>query len=196
MLLKGIVKKVEGKFTALYDLIYENKLGSEKVYEMISYDKNLTLESNIYERSANSVVLMVFNRDKTKILLNKEFRLAVNHIVYNTPAGLIDKGEDYIEAAKRELKEETGLDIIEIIKVLPPCLSAVGLSNDKNICIFCIADGNINSEKSGEDEEIEPIWVDKKEALSILEDSSGFIAARTQMLLYFWINWREENNGI
>ena len=196
MLLKGIVKKVEGKFTALYDLIYENKLGSEKVYEMISYDKNLTLESNIYERSANSVVLMVFNRDKTKILLNKEFRLAVNHIVYNTPAGLIDKGEDYIEAAKRELKEETGLDIIEIIKVLPPCFSAVGLSNDKNICIFCIADGNINSEKSGEDEEIEPIWVDKKEALSILEDSSGFIAARTQMLLYFWINWREENNGI
>lgn len=196
MLLKGIVKKVEGKFTALYDLIYENKLGSEKVYEMISYDKNLTMESNIYERSANSVVLMVFNRDKTKILLNKEFRLAVNHIVYNTPAGLIDKGEDYIEAAKRELKEETGLDIIEIIKVLPPCFSAVGLSNDKNICIFCIADGNINSEKSGEDEEIEPIWVDKKEALSILEDSSGFIAARTQMLLYFWINWREENNGI
>ena len=196
MLLKGIVKKVEGKFTALYNLIYENKVGSEKVYEMISYDKNMTMESNIYDRSANSVVLMVFNRDKTKILLNKEFRLAVNHIVYNTPAGLIDKGEDYIEAAKRELKEETGLDIIEIIKVLPPCFSAVGLSNDKNICIFCIADGNINSEKSGEDEEIEPIWVDKKEALSILEDSSGFIAARTQMLLYFWINWREENNGI
>ncbi len=196
MLLKGIVKKVEGKFTALYNLIYENKVGSEKVYEMISYDKNMTMENNIYERSANSVVLMVFNRDKTKILLNKEFRLAVNHLVYNTPAGLIDKDEDYIEAAKRELKEETGLDIVEIIKVLPPCFSAVGLSNDKTVCIFCIAEGDINSEQSGEDEEIEPIWVDKKEALSILEDSSGFIAARTQMLLYFWINWREENNGI
>ena len=41
MLLKGIVKKVEGKFTALYNLIYENKVGSEKVYEMISYDKNM-----------------------------------------------------------------------------------------------------------------------------------------------------------
>lgn len=196
MLLKGIVKKVEGKFTALYNLIYENKVGSEKVYEMISYDKNMTMENNIYERSANSVVLMVFNRDKTKILLNKEFRLAVNHLVYNTPAGLIDKDEDYIAAAKRELKEETGLDIVEIIKVLPPCFSAVGLSNDKTVCIFCIAEGDINSEQSGEDEEIEPIWVDKKEALSILEDSSGFIAARTQMLLYFWINWREENNGI
>lgn len=195
MLLKDIVKKVEGKFTALYNLTYINKSGSNKVYEMLSYDKNITMEKNLYERPANSVVLVVFNKDKTKVLLNKEFRLAVNHIIYNTPAGLIDIGEDYISAAKRELKEETGLDLVEIVKVLPPCFSAVGLSNDKTICIFCIADGELNSEKSGEDEEIEPIWVDKTEALSILEDNNGFIAARTQMLLYFWLNWEEKSDG-
>ena len=195
MLLKGIVKKIEGKFTALYNLTYINKSGSNKIYEMISYDKNITMEKNLYDRPANSVVLVVFNKDKTKVLLNKEFRLAVNHTIYNTPAGLIDENEDYVSAAKRELKEETGLDLVEIIKILPPCFSAVGLSNDKTVCILCMADGELNSENAGEDEEIESVWVDKKEALTILEDSDGFIAARTQMLLYFWLNWEEKYNG-
>ena len=40
--------------------------------------------------------------------------MSVGDYVYNFPAGLIDEGETPEVAAKRELKEETGLDLIVI----------------------------------------------------------------------------------
>lgn len=196
MILRGIKKKVEGKFTTLYNLIYENKNGKKKVYEMLSYDKNLSMKNkeNLSGKSANSIVLFVFNKDKTKVLLNKEYRLSVNHEIYNTIAGLIEPNENYILAARRELKEESGLDLVDIIEILPSSFSAIGVSNEKSMTIICTADGEIDSSKAGEDEELESFWVDKEKAKEILEDRNGYIAARTQMFLYFWLNWRENSD--
>ena len=48
--------------------------------------------------------------------LVKEFRVPINKYIYELPAGLVDSDDENFESAvKRELKEETGLDI-EIIK--------------------------------------------------------------------------------
>ena len=44
--------------------------------------------------------------------------MACGDFVINFPAGLIDEGEEFQESAKRELKEETGLDLIEITDVM------------------------------------------------------------------------------
>lgn len=46
--------------------------------------------------------------------MNREFRLAVGDWVYNFPAGLIDAGEEPVESAKRELWEETGLELYAV----------------------------------------------------------------------------------
>jgi len=42
------------------------------------------------------------------VLLERQFRFPANGIFLEFPAGKIDKGEDLLAAAKRELKEETG----------------------------------------------------------------------------------------
>ncbi len=47
--------------------------------------------------------------DNRKIVLIKQFRMPVNELLLEIPAGKIDPGEtDNLETAKRELKEETG----------------------------------------------------------------------------------------
>ena len=46
--------------------------------------------------------------DDPQILLLKQYRYAADGYLYEIPAGRLDDGEDPIECARRELKEETG----------------------------------------------------------------------------------------
>ena len=114
--------------------------------------------------------------------------MAVNEKVYNMPAGLIEQGESIEDAARRELKEETGLDLITIVDILNPAYSSVGISNEKTVCIFCTAEGEIGGNPEP-DEEIECNWYSKKDIIRLINDNSVKMAARTQMLCYMWSVW-------
>ena len=43
-----------------------------------------------------------------KVLLERQFRFPYNNVIWEIPAGKLNKGEDPEHAAKRELEEETG----------------------------------------------------------------------------------------
>ena len=43
-----------------------------------------------------------------RILMERQFRHAIGRYLYEIPAGLVEKGESTISAARRELGEETG----------------------------------------------------------------------------------------
>lgn len=135
--------------------------------------------------ATNAVVMIVLNKEHTKMLINREFRLSVNDWVYNLPAGLIDKGESVEEALKRELKEETGLDVVRIIRTLPASFCSVGESNTTTILSYIEATGTLHNDGNPV-EEIEPLWIDKDRAREILK--SDRIASRTQILLDMWVN--------
>ena len=179
----GMEKKEEGKFITRYDVTYETSDCKEKVYEMISRNKNMTTREELADHPADSVVLMIHNEAGDKILLNKEFRMACGAFVYNVPAGLIDPGEDFRESAIRELKEETGLDLIRIEDVLGESFSAIGFSNEKNICIVGTAKGEFAPSTSTA-EEIEAGWFTKAEVRELLKKE--YFAARTQSYCYLW----------
>jgi ADP-ribose pyrophosphatase len=59
---------------------------------------------------ASAVVpfLSELDADDPQILLIKQYRHAANDFIYEIPAGKLDGGEDPMECAKRELREETG----------------------------------------------------------------------------------------
>lgn len=175
----------QGKFLSYYVASYLNKDNKIKEYEFISRDPNLTIES-FGKNIPAGVGLVPFNKDKTKILLQSEFRLATNHYIYNFPAGLIDKGETAEEAAKRELKEETGLDLISIEAVLPPSYASPGTSDEEMKIVICLVDGEIH-ESCFVDEEIQAKWFTKEEVKRLLKDEA-YMSVRTQMLLYMWVN--------
>ena len=110
----GIKKVHEGRFITSYNAEYETDLGNRKIYEMVSRDKNITDLDGIKREKCDAVVLIITSTDGNKILLNREFRMAVGGFAYNFPAGLIDEGETPDVAAARELWEENGLKLVSI----------------------------------------------------------------------------------
>lgn len=179
----GMEKKEQGKFITRYDITYETTDKKSKVYEMISRNPDMKTREELTEHPADSVVLIIHNEEGNKILLNKEFRMACGDFVYNFPAGLIDPGENFRESAKRELKEETGLDLVRIEDVLNESFSAIGFSNEKNICVVGIAVGEFAPSTSTV-EEIEAGWFTKEEVRELLKNE--YFAARTQSYCYLW----------
>lgn len=178
------MKKVHsGNFIHRYDITYQTEDGREKVYEMISRNPAAEDIKDLQEQKVDAVVLILHDRSGGRLLLNREFRLALGDWVYNFPAGLIDEGETPEESAVRELKEETGLDLIAIKERLALSYSAVGFSNEKNICLVGTADG-VFEKSSSPLEEIEAAWYTKEEVRNLLRTES--FAARTQAYAYLW----------
>ena len=109
--------------------------------------------------------------------------MAAGMWVYNFPAGLIDPGEDAETAAARELREETGLKLISIEDVIGLSYSAVGFSNEMNVCVVGKCDGEIKQSDSSF-EEIEAAWYTREEVRELLKTER--FAARTQAYCYLW----------
>ncbi|MEK9158160.1 MAG: NUDIX hydrolase [Patescibacteria group bacterium] len=61
----------------------------------------------IFVGEPNSVGIVALTKEKAIVLI-RQFKQAADEVLLEIPAGVIDKGEEPIEAAKRELEEETG----------------------------------------------------------------------------------------
>lgn len=69
------------------------------------FNKN-NIKSYIIKKGNVVGILPILNGNK--IVLEKQYRVPSNRYLYEIPAGHIEENETPIEAAKRELKEETG----------------------------------------------------------------------------------------
>lgn len=183
MKFRKVEKITEGNFIHRYDITYETADGGEKVYEMISRNRDIKTLEELQSDKPDAVVLIMHDETEEKVLLNKEFRLATGEWVYNFPAGLIDPGEKPEESAKRELWEETGLTLQSIEDFIPLSFSAVGFSNETNVCVVGTAAGDFR-ESTSVVEEIEPGWFTKEQVRELLQKYP--FAARTQAYCYVW----------
>ncbi|OON92100.1 MAG: hypothetical protein ATN32_09970 [Candidatus Epulonipiscium fishelsonii] len=94
----------------------------------------------------------------------------MNSYIYELPAGLIDPNETIETTLKRELKEETGLNITGIINDIShnKLYLSPGMTDESIALVYCLCDGELSQEFLEEDEDITPMLVNKKQASEIL----------------------------
>ena len=108
----------------------------------------------IIEHSGGSCVLYV---EDGKILLVRQYRYAYGESLYEIPAGKLEKGEDPILAAARELEEEAGVKAKEL-KLLYMIYPTPGYTNEK-IYIYRAYGGEKVSAHLDEDEFLEAEYI-------------------------------------
>ena len=182
---KGIRKVLEGKFITRYDVEYVTAEGHPKTYEIISRDRDIQTLEELQNHTPDSVVLILTDESGQRLLINREYRMAMAQWIYNFPAGLIDPGETVEESARRELWEETGLRLVRVDDVLDGSYSAVGFANERNACVFGVAAGTFQKSTS-DAEEIVPGWYTRSELKTLLR--TELFVARTQAYCYAWAN--------
>ena len=129
------------------DRIYTGKVVSLKV-DTVEIEKKGYQKREIVEHGG--AVAIIALTDKNEVILIKQFRKAIEDIIWEIPAGKLEKGESPKECAIRELKEETGYSANNL-KLIHKFYSSPGFSNQK-IYIY-LATGLVSGESKPNDGE-------------------------------------------
>nr|WP_279232475.1 NUDIX hydrolase [Thermus neutrinimicus] len=124
---------------------------------------NLALEGRYEIVEHKPAVAIVAVRDG-RMLFVRQHRPAVGLAPLEIPAGLIEPGEDPLEAARRELAEETGL-----AGDLAPLFSyyvSPGFTDEKTH-VFLASNLREAQATPDEDEEIQVVWLEPEKALEM-----------------------------
>lgn len=118
----------------------------------------------------NGGVGIVAITDDNKICLVKQYRNPIDDFLTEIPAGKLETGEDILEAAVRELKEETGYTAEEMI-YMGHILVSPGYCTEKVHLYLArkLTAGNCNFD---DDEELEILKYDFDEAVKMVLDGS------------------------
>ena len=109
----------------------------------------------------------VVARRGTDVLLIRQYRFIVNEFVWAIPSGGVSKGEQSIEAAKRELEEETGYRAVSM-QPLMHCYASYGCS-DQRFDIF-LANEVVAGEKDFDRTEVLDVrWFGREEVVELIE---------------------------
>lgn len=140
----NIYEKVKGKLTKeeiLYSGDFINLI--KEVYSLPN-NRTITREKIVKNGGKDSVIIVATDSNGDYILT---FQTRINDkIIAEFPSGYIENGEDVIETAKRELKEETGY-VSDNVTLLDESYYSVGIDN--SVCCIvrmknCVKAFNVN----------------------------------------------------
>jgi ADP-ribose pyrophosphatase len=137
-------------------------------------------------RHRGSAVMMAVD-DKNRVMLVRQYRLPANQFLWELPAGKSDEGETVLQAARRELIEETGLRAKKWEK-LASFYPSPGYVEEK-MTIFLATELTAGEAQPMEDERIETRWFTKKELREQLA-SNKIQDAKTMIGFLYWTSLR------
>ena len=161
------------KFLSLYNANYTNKGGNKKTWTIATRKTKKALEEQFFngkEDKVDAVVILAYHKEEEKLVAIRQFRIPLNNYVYELPAGLIDNNDDIISTVKRELKEETGLDLEEVMeeKIGQKLYLSPGMTDESVSLVYCTCSGKVSDENLEEDEDIETVLLSREDAIKIL----------------------------
>lgn len=187
-----ITKTTNNRFLNMYELDMVNEDEKHSKYFVSSRAEKIEdLKISTRKNTPDGVIIYsVYRDEKTqeeKLVLIRQYRCPIDDYIYEFPAGLVDAGEDFKTAGKRELKEETGLDFTPIDAAdmfTKPYFTTIGMTDESCGTVYGYASGMISKEGQEENEDIEIILADREEVRRILKEEKVAIMC-AYMLMHF-----------
>ena len=171
----SIEKLTDNRFLNMYLVKGHNGKGYHSNYMVASRAEQIEdLKISTGKNTPDGVIIYaVYGERKDRVVLVRQYRYPINGFVYEMPAGLVEKGEDYHEAAVRELHEETGLDF-ELVPADPmyeePRFTTIGMTDESCATVYGYASGEISDAYAEPSEEIQVVLADREECRRILRE--------------------------
>lgn len=141
-------------------------------------------------RHPGSAVMMPVD-ERERVLLIKQFRLPAERELWELPAGRLDPDESPLQAAKRELREETGLTAKKWVKLASFWASPGYVDEKMNLFLaFDLAEGK---QQPMDDERIEMRWFERRE-LDELVRTGKILDAKTIVGYFLWQDYRRKQS--
>lgn len=122
--------------------------------------------------------------EKQRVLLVRQFRLPAEQKMWELPAGRLDPGEKPLQAAKRELREETGFRAKTWTK-LASFWPSPGYVAEK-MTIFLATGLTEGTQEPMDDERIEVRWFPRKELAEAVQ-TGKIMDGKTLIGYYKWL---------
>lgn len=151
------------RFVNLYEMKYRDKKGREKIWSYASRCDPPKAETGNFEEP-DAVIIAAFHENTGRLAIIREFRIPLAGWLYGFPAGLVDEGESIGDCAARELYEETGLELTRVHRISPPIYSSSGMTDESVTMVYADCTGEPSGAHTGSAEDIETVFVSRKEA--------------------------------
>jgi ADP-ribose pyrophosphatase len=115
-------------------------------------------------QTPDAVFIVPYHATRRKLVATREYRVALADYQYGFPTGLLEGGETVEETARRELREETGFEVIRILKVSQPVYSSAGMTDESMSMVYVECEGEPSSASNVGSEIIEVLFLSPEEA--------------------------------
>lgn len=179
-------KLTDNRFLNLYKLDASIRDGSVIQYYVSSRNRRTEdLKAICGRRDADGVILYgVYGEAKDRIVLVRQFRYPLGDYVYEFPAGLVEPGEDVLEAGIREMLEETGLTFtpVESGSYSRPFYTSVGMTDESCALVFGCCSGTPSNRHQENTEDIQVVLADRDECRRILREENVAVMCAYMMM--------------
>ena len=187
MEIREIIRQTQNKFLNMFEFRGTNRVGHPFRYFVASRaEKDEDLKAVSGENHPDGVIMYtLYGEKKDRVVLIRQFRIPLGGYLYEFPAGLVEKGEDYREAAVREMHEETGLTMTAINAdpmYEAPRFTTAGLTDEACCMVYGYASGEPSRKYLEEGEEIQIILADREEVKRILREEKVALMCAYQLM--------------